>query len=207
MSRLSSIMPSWMQRTGASTVCAGGQHSYPSWRCHGNHCWLYSTYSSNGPIPDSSLHQWSGASWSDWSWHLQSARGRKGCQSTKGTISTLQVERQKTDSTGCNIVSKFIIPYLYEAQHVSGDTPPVIRSLKLHQQPLVLHTWKVVGRVSAGRWQRPATTRSTFIQMWNKIWYTVASCWIFYMSWTFSLCIQTECSATNTQAELCTRIW
>jgi len=27
---------------------------------------------------------------------------------------------------------KFIIPYLYEARHVSGDTPPIIRSLKLH---------------------------------------------------------------------------
>ena len=26
----------------------------------------------------------------------------------------------------------FIIPYLYEAQHVSGDTPPIIRNLKLH---------------------------------------------------------------------------
>ena len=26
----------------------------------------------------------------------------------------------------------FIRPYLYEAQHVSGDTPPIIRSLKLH---------------------------------------------------------------------------
>ena len=23
----------------------------------------------------------------------------------------------------------FIIPYLYETQHVSGDTPPIIRSL------------------------------------------------------------------------------
>jgi len=41
----------------------------------------------------------------------------------------------------------FIIPYLYEAEHVSGDTPPIIRSLKLHWQPLVFHTWKVVGRV------------------------------------------------------------
>jgi len=41
----------------------------------------------------------------------------------------------------------FIIPYLYEAQHVSGDTPPIIRSLKLHCQPLVFYTWKVVGRV------------------------------------------------------------
>jgi hypothetical protein len=37
-----------------------------------------------------------------------------------------------------------IIPYLYEAQNVSGDTPPIIRSLKLHWQPLVFHTCKVV---------------------------------------------------------------
>jgi hypothetical protein len=28
---------------------------------------------------------------------------------------------------------------LNEAQHVSGNTPPIIRSLKLHKQPLVLH--------------------------------------------------------------------
>jgi len=26
---------------------------------------------------------------------------------------------------------KIFISYLYEAQHVSGDTPPIIRSLKL----------------------------------------------------------------------------
>jgi len=56
---------------------------------------------------------------------------------------------------------------LNKAQHVSGDTPPIIRSLKLHKQPLVLHTWKVVGRAVVGRcqvawyatWQRPATAR------------------------------------------------
>ena len=46
-----------------------------------------------------------------------------------------------------------IIPYLYEAQHVSGDTPPIIRSLKLHWQSLVFYTWKVVGRVVGGRCQ------------------------------------------------------
>jgi hypothetical protein len=34
--------------------------------------------------------------------------------------------------TRCNSVSTFIITNLYEAQHVSGDTPPVIRSQKLH---------------------------------------------------------------------------
>jgi len=40
----------------------------------------------------------------------------------------------------------FITPYLYEAQHVSGDTAR-------HWQPLVFHTWKVVGRVVGGRYQ------------------------------------------------------
>ena len=47
----------------------------------------------------------------------------------------------------------FIILYLCEAQHVSGDTPPIIRSPKLHWQPLVFYTWKVVGRVAGGRFQ------------------------------------------------------
>ena len=51
------------------------------------------------------------------------------------------------------IVYQSLISYLYEAQHVSGDTAPIIRSLKLHQQPLVLHTWKVVGREVAGQCQ------------------------------------------------------
>jgi hypothetical protein len=44
----------------------------------------------------------------------------------------------------------FIIPYLYEAQHVSGDTPPIIRTLKLHWQSLDFQKWKIFGRV-AGR--------------------------------------------------------
>jgi hypothetical protein len=36
----------------------------------------------------------------------------------------------KRNSTKCNNVSKFfIIPYLYETQHVSDDTPPIMRSL------------------------------------------------------------------------------
>jgi len=47
----------------------------------------------------------------------------------------------------------FIIPHLHEDQHVSGDTPPIIRSLKLHWQPLVFHTWKAVGHVVGGRRQ------------------------------------------------------
>ena len=35
-------------------------------------------------------------------------------------------------------VHQNFISYLYEAQHVSSDTRPIIRSLKLHWQPLVL---------------------------------------------------------------------
>jgi len=78
----------------------------------------------------------------------------------------------KKNPTRCNSVSEFIIPYLYEAQHVSGDTPPSIRSLKLHWQPLVFRTWKVVGRVVGGRCQahtvpRPPTTRPTTFQVWK----------------------------------------
>jgi hypothetical protein len=49
----------------------------------------------------------------------------------------------------------FIIPYSYEAQRVSGDTQPIIRSLKLHLQPLVVRTWKVVGHVVSGHCQAP----------------------------------------------------
>jgi len=47
----------------------------------------------------------------------------------------------------------FIIPYLYEAQHVSGDTPLIIRGLKLYWQPLVFNTWKFDGCVVGGRCQ------------------------------------------------------
>ena len=69
------------------------------------------------------------------------------------------------------IYPNFIITHLYEAQHVSGDTPPIIRSLKLLWQPLVFHTWKVVGRVAGGRCrahcvrQRPPATRPTSFQV------------------------------------------
>jgi len=51
----------------------------------------------------------------------------------------------------CIKILLFLI--LNEAQHVSGDTPSVIRSLKPHKQPLVLHRWKAVGRAVVGRCQ------------------------------------------------------
>jgi len=71
----------------------------------------------------------------------------KGNMSVAWKVKNMFIQK---DPTRCNSVSKFIIPYLYEAHHVSGDTPPIIRGLKLQQQPLVLHMWKVVGRVVAG---------------------------------------------------------
>jgi hypothetical protein len=55
--------------------------------------------------------------------------------------STIHKEKIQQDAT---IYQTFIIPYLYKAQHVSGDTPPIIRRVKLHWQPLVFHTWQVV---------------------------------------------------------------
>jgi hypothetical protein len=51
----------------------------------------------------------------------------------------------------CNSIWKCIVPCLYKIQHVSGDTPPIIRSLKLQAQSLVLHTCKDVGRAVVGR--------------------------------------------------------
>jgi hypothetical protein len=55
------------------------------------------------------------------------------------------VKKNPQDAT---MYQNFIILYLHKAQHVSGDTPPIIRTLKVHWQPLVFHTWKVVvGRV------------------------------------------------------------
>jgi len=118
-----------------------------------------------------------------------------------------QTPFKKKDPTRCNNVLNFIIPYLCEAQHVSGDTLPIIRSLKLHWQPLGFHTWKVLGRC-------PPPTRPTTFPIWKtrgcqcsfrllmisdespetcwasykygtiKLWYTVASCWIFFMNCT-----------------------
>jgi len=65
---------------------------------------------------------------------------------------TWKIHKEKLQQDG-TMYQNFIIPYLYEAQHVSGDTPSIIRSLKLHWQPPDLHTWKVVGRVDGGRCQ------------------------------------------------------
>ena len=80
--------------------------------------------------------------------------------------STILTVKKSNKMQQCIKILLFLI--LNEAQHVSGDTPPIIRSVKLHKQPLVLHTWKVVGRAIVGRcqvayatWQCPTTARPT----------------------------------------------
>jgi len=67
----------------------------------------------------------------------------------RGSVHHSTIRKEKANKMQ-QCINIFIIPYLYEAQHVSGDTPPIIRSLKLHWQPMVFHTWKVVGRVVGG---------------------------------------------------------
>jgi len=47
------------------------------------------------------------------------------------------LQRKPNKIQECIKILLFLI--LNEAQHVSGDTSPIIRSLKLHKQPLVLH--------------------------------------------------------------------
>jgi hypothetical protein len=54
------------------------------------------------------------------------------------------IKKIQQDAT---MYQNFIIPYLYKSKHVSGDTPPIIRSLKLYWHSLVFHTWKVDGRI------------------------------------------------------------
>jgi hypothetical protein len=51
----------------------------------------------------------------------------------------------------CTNILLFLI--LHEAQHVSGDTPPIIRNLTLHKQSLDMHTWKVGGLAVVRRCQ------------------------------------------------------
>ena len=93
----------------------------------------------------------------------------------------------------------FIILCLYEAQRVSDDTS-IIRSLKLHWQPLFFHTWKAVGRVHYTsnslphmKKQRlpvqfrllmmggvsPETRWALYKYGIIKFCYIIASCWIF----------------------------
>jgi len=77
---------------------------------------------------------------------------RTSLRDVRGSVHHSKIHEEKSNKDA-TMYQNFIIPYLYEAQHVAGDTPPIIRSLKLHCQPLVFYTWKVVGRVVGVRCQ------------------------------------------------------
>jgi hypothetical protein len=62
----------------------------------------------------------------------------------RGSVHHSTIHKEKSNKMQQCTIFYFIIPYLYEAKHVSGDTPPIIRSLKLHWQSLISLTWKVV---------------------------------------------------------------
>jgi len=55
-----------------------------------------------------------------------------------GSLHHITIHKKSNTVQQC--IKCFISPYLCEAQRVSGDTPPIIRSLKLHWQPLVMHS-------------------------------------------------------------------
>jgi len=84
------------------------------------------------------------------------------------------VKLHKENSNKMQQCIKILLFHIYmKLKMFWGDTPSIIRSLKLQWQPLVFHTWKVVGRVLGGRcqahcaWQRPPTTRPTTFHVWK----------------------------------------
>jgi hypothetical protein len=110
----------------------------------------------------------------------------------RGSMHHSRVHKEIQQDT--TMYQHFIIPYLYEAQHVSGDKPPIIRSLKLYCQPLVFYTWKIVAHVVGGRCHAhnyiipylfeaqhvssdtPPTIRSLKLQ-WQPLFLYVEGCW------------------------------
>jgi len=60
--------------------------------------------------------------------YMQHNENSVNAYTNRGRTVNLIHKENPTDA----IVYQNFISYLYEAQHVSGDTPPIIRSLKLH---------------------------------------------------------------------------
>ena len=59
-----------------------------------------------------------------------SVHGKK-TSSQRGWSLLTEYNSHRKSQQGATVYKNFI-SYLYEAQHVLGDTPPIIRSLKLH---------------------------------------------------------------------------
>jgi len=79
----------------------------------------------------------------------------------------------KKNPTRCNNVSKFYYSIFIWSSTCFGRHTAHHQEPKLHRQPLVFDTWKVVGRVVGGHceaecaWQRPPTTRPTTFHAWK----------------------------------------
>jgi len=65
----------------------------------------------------------------------------------RGSVHHRAIHKEKSNKMQ-QYIKILLFHIFYEAQHVLSDTPPIIRSLKLHWQPLVFHTWKVVWTLS-----------------------------------------------------------
>jgi hypothetical protein len=72
----------------------------------------------------------------------------------RGSVHHSKIHKVKSNKMQ-QCIKIFIIPYLYEAQHVSGDKPPIIKSLKLHWQPMVF--LYVEGCWTCGWWSLSGT--------------------------------------------------
>jgi hypothetical protein len=70
----------------------------------------------------------------------------------RGFVYHSKIHKEKIQKDA-KIIQILLFHIYMKLNHVSGDTPPTIRSPKLHWQPLVSHTWKTVGRVVVGHCQ------------------------------------------------------
>jgi hypothetical protein len=78
------------------------------------------------------------------------------------------------------------ISYLYEAQHVLGNTSPIIRTRPATTRPTTLYACKIRGCECSFRLLMmggvSAETCWASYKYEIKFWYTVASCWISYVN-------------------------
>jgi hypothetical protein len=81
-------------------------------------------------------------------WHLVEMRPVRVPASSANLCRKLSFIKKKIQQAA-TLYQNFIVPYLYEAYHVSGDTPSIIRSLELHWQRLFLY---VKGCWTCSRW-------------------------------------------------------
>jgi hypothetical protein len=66
--------------------------------------------------------------------------------------SALFIRKEKSNKMQ-QCIKIFIVPYLYEAQHVLGDTPPIIRSQNCTGSLWFFIIGRLFGRVVCGRFQ------------------------------------------------------